>query len=49
MNTDNLRLKAVYPVTSADADMHSRLKLSALVNYLIQSAICSAEKSGFGL
>jgi len=48
MNADDLCLKAVYPVTSADTDMHSRLKISALVNYLIQTAISSAEHLGFG-
>ncbi|WP_289055482.1 acyl-[acyl-carrier-protein] thioesterase [Carboxylicivirga marina] len=48
MNTQ-LKLRKKYTVTSADTDMFSRLKLSALVNYLIQSAISSAEKLGFGL
>ncbi len=48
MNINDLRLKASYPVTSADTDMYSRLKLSALANYLIQAAICSAEKLKFG-
>lgn len=42
------QLKTKYTVTSADTDMFSRLKLGALVNYLIQSAILSAEKLGFG-
>ncbi len=42
------QLTTHYTVTSADTDMNSRLKLSALVNYLIQSAISSAEKLGFG-
>lgn len=42
------QLKTAYTVTSADTDMFSRLKLSALVNYLIQSAISSAEALGFG-
>ncbi|WP_439184714.1 acyl-[acyl-carrier-protein] thioesterase [Carboxylicivirga taeanensis] len=37
-----------YTITSADTDMFSRLKVSALVNYLIQSAISSAEQLGFG-
>ncbi len=42
------QLKMKYTVTSADTDMFSRLRPSALVNYLIQSAINSAEDLGFG-
>lgn len=45
---ETLQLRTRYRVTSADTDMHARLKLSALVNYLIQSAIDSAELLGFG-
>ncbi len=45
---ETIQLKTPYTVTSADTDMYSRLKLSALVNYLIQSAINSAEQLGFG-
>ncbi|MFP4367891.1 MAG: acyl-[acyl-carrier-protein] thioesterase [Bacteroidales bacterium] len=47
--TEN-RLTSVsnYKVTSADTDMYARLRLSAMVNYLIQSAIDSADKLGFG-
>ena len=41
-------LKSSYTVTSADTDMFSRLRPGALVNYLIQSAISSAENLGFG-
>jgi acyl-ACP thioesterase len=39
-----------YKVTSANADMHLRLRLGALTNLLIQSAIASADKlqAGFG-
>ncbi len=48
MDTSKLRLKNSFTATSADTDMYSRLKLSALTNYLIQSAINSAESLGFG-
>ncbi|MCT4590981.1 MAG: thioesterase [Carboxylicivirga sp.] len=41
-------LKTKYAVTSADTDMFSRLKPGALVNFLIQSAVSSAESLGFG-
>ncbi len=37
-----------YKVTSADTDMFARLRLSSIVNYLIQSAIDSADRLGFG-
>jgi len=40
--------KACYAITSADTDMFSRLKTSSLTNFLIQSAISSAEELGFG-
>lgn len=38
-----------FHVTSADADMNSRLRLGSLVNLLIQGAISSADTLGFGL
>lgn len=44
-----LTLKTQFTVTSADTDMFGRLKLSGLVNFLVQSAILSADKLGFGL
>ncbi|WP_430809384.1 MULTISPECIES: acyl-[acyl-carrier-protein] thioesterase [unclassified Carboxylicivirga] len=44
----SLKLNTHYTVSSADTDMFSRLKLSAMANYLIQSAISSAEQLGFG-
>jgi len=47
--TDKLILLSNYKVTSADTDMYSRLRLGALVNMLIQSAIESADSLGFGL
>ncbi len=37
-----------FRVTSADTDMEARLRLGALVNYLVQSAINSADSLGFG-
>jgi medium-chain acyl-[acyl-carrier-protein] hydrolase len=37
-----------FKVTSADTDMYARLRLGSLVNYLIQSAIDSADRLGFG-
>ncbi|NOX18091.1 MAG: hypothetical protein GXO87_07400 [Chlorobi bacterium] len=46
--TSNLILFADYEITSADADMFGRLRLGALVNFLIQSAIKSADRLGFG-
>ncbi len=44
----NLTLKSDYKVTSADTDMFARLRPGAAVNFLIQSAIDSADKLGFG-
>ncbi len=35
-------------VTSADTDMYARLRLGSAVNYLVQAAIDSADKLGFG-
>lgn len=37
-----------YKVTSAETDMFARIRLSSMVNLLIQSAIDSAESLGFG-
>lgn len=36
-------------ISSNETDMNSRLRLGVLVNYLLQSAIVSADKLGFGL
>jgi acyl-ACP thioesterase len=44
----NLTLESKYTITSADADMNARLRVGALVNFLIQSAISSAHGLGFG-
>lgn len=43
-----LVLKYTYDVTSADCDMQARLRPGGLVNYLILSAINSADALGFG-
>ncbi len=48
MQKQNLSLINKFRVTSADTDVKGRLKISALENYLIQSAINSASKLGFG-
>lgn len=45
--TNNILIKHV-TVTSADTDMQGRIRLGALVNFLIQAAIDSAEVLGFG-
>jgi medium-chain acyl-[acyl-carrier-protein] hydrolase len=37
-----------FQVTSADTDMQARIRLGSLVNFLIQSAIDSADSLGFG-
>ncbi len=50
VNTKNeLTLTKKFVVTSADTDMFGRLKTGSLVNYLLQSAISSADELGFGL
>ena len=49
LTESQLTLKKEFIVTSADTDMFGRLKLSGLSNFLIQSAISSADKLGFGL
>lgn len=43
-----LVLKTHFTVTSADTDMYTRLRPGALLNYLIQAAIQSADNLGFG-
>jgi medium-chain acyl-[acyl-carrier-protein] hydrolase len=47
---DSLILTVPFKVTSADTDMNSRIRLGALVNLLIQSAVSSADslEAGFG-
>jgi medium-chain acyl-[acyl-carrier-protein] hydrolase len=48
MMAKDLVLLEKFPVTSADTDVASRLRPGALVNFLIQSAIRSADNLGFG-
>ncbi|MGE4289591.1 MAG: acyl-[acyl-carrier-protein] thioesterase [Salinivirgaceae bacterium] len=48
LSTANLTLINPFKITSADVDMFSRIRLGALVNLLIQSAINSADQLGFG-
>lgn len=38
-----------FKISSADTDFYGRLKLSGLINFLIQPAITSADKLGFGV
>lgn len=44
----DITLTTKFDISSADTDFKSRLRLGALVNYLIQSAIQSADSLGFG-
>jgi medium-chain acyl-[acyl-carrier-protein] hydrolase len=44
----DLSLLSKYKVTSSDTDMHARLWIGSFVNYLIYSAISSADIMGFG-
>lgn len=48
MNPENIINTTKFNVTSADIDMFSRIKMGSLVNFLIQSAINSADELGFG-
>lgn len=48
LTESNLITFSGFKVTSADTDMFARLRLSAAVNFLIQSAINSADSLGFG-
>lgn len=45
---EGLTLISKYRITSADTDMFARLKPSALLGFMIQSAIDSADRIGFG-
>jgi medium-chain acyl-[acyl-carrier-protein] hydrolase len=45
---ETLILRTKNTITSADTDMEARIRIGALVNLLIQSAISSAENLGFG-
>jgi acyl-ACP thioesterase len=46
---EDLVLTAAFSVTSADTDMYTRLRPGALVNFLIQASIRSADDLGYGL
>ena len=48
LTENNLTIYTTFKITSADTDMFMRVKLGAVVNMLIQSAINSAESLGFG-
>ena len=48
LTENNLTIYTTFKITSADTDMYMRVKLGAVVNMLIQSAINSAESLGFG-
>ena len=44
----NICIFKEFEITSADVDMYGRLRPGTLLNYLIQSAIISADQLGFG-
>lgn len=46
--SEDLILTTPFTVTSADTDMYRRLRPGALLNYLIQASIQSADSLGFG-
>lgn len=48
LSNEEIILQLPYQVSSADTDMHGRIRLGALVNLLIQGAIRSADNLGFG-
>jgi len=48
MNEKDLILISNFTITSTETDMEARLRLGALVNLLVQSAINSADSLGFG-
>lgn len=48
LTENDLTLYSKFKITSADTDMYLRVKLSGIVNLLIQSAINSSESLGFG-
>jgi medium-chain acyl-[acyl-carrier-protein] hydrolase len=48
LSEKDLSIRTIYKITSADTDMFGRLRLGGLMNFLIQSAIQSADKLGFG-
>lgn len=48
LTENNLTIFSGFKITSADTDMYGRIRAGAIVNLLIQSAINSAERLGFG-
>jgi medium-chain acyl-[acyl-carrier-protein] hydrolase len=48
LNEKDLTTTLNFTVTSAETDMYARLRLGAMVNYLIQAASDSADRLGFG-
>ena len=48
LTENNLTSLLTFKVSSAETDMYARLRLGSAVNYLIQSAIDSADRLGFG-
>ena len=48
LSEKELSIRTKYRITSADTDMFGRLRLGGLMNFLIQSAIQSADSLGFG-
>ncbi len=48
LSENELTTFSKFSITSADTDMYSRISAGSLVNFLIQSAIDSADRLGFG-
>ncbi|MDA3893342.1 MAG: thioesterase [Salinivirgaceae bacterium] len=48
MPQNKLTLLSPFKITTADTDMHHRLRIGSLVNLLLQSAINSADNLGLG-
>lgn len=46
--TDKITLFKEFEITTAEVDMYGRMRPGAMVNLLVQSAIASADKLGFG-
>jgi len=47
--SNSLILERHAAVTTADADCYGRLRPGAMVNYMLQAAVASADEMGFGL
>lgn len=48
MKPQDIVSRSTFKITSADVDMFSRIKLGSLLNFLIQSAVKSADELGIG-